>query len=205
MKTTKISTISNTSKTQKASPLVNAMIAAVLLLAALPVAVIGFLQVFPPIPDARSKVETVEEAKPKTSAAERRAQRREAREAKKALAKNTPNQGESAMQNHLRTVHNIIVSEEGYDALDFYSGFGPGNDFDNMFPDTFPDAMNNFGFVVSPGPGADMNGFGPGFGPGADMNGFGPGFGPVFGPGADMEFNGGFGGFGGGFGPGFGA
>ena len=183
MKTTNTS---NTSKTQKASPLVNVAIAAVLLLAALPVAVIGIIQIFPPIHDASPKVEVFKEAKTKTSAAERRAQRREAREAKKALAKNNPNQGESAMQNHLRTVHNIIVSEEGYEALDFYSGFGPGNDFDNRFPG----AMNTFGF----GPGADMNGFGPVFGPGADMNGFGPGFGPVFGPGADMEFNGGFGG-----------
>ena len=181
MKTTKTTNISNTSKTQKASPLVNIAIATILLLAALPVAVIGIMQIFPPINDASSKIETIEEANPKISAAERRARRREAREAKKALAKNNPNQGESVMQNHLRTVHNIIISEEGYEALDFYSGFGPGNDFDNRFPGEFPDAMNNFGFVVSPGPGTDMNGFGPGFGPGV-------------GPGAFMEFDGGFGG-----------
>ena len=198
MKTTKTTNISDTSKTQKASPLVNFAIAAVLLLAALPIAVLGIVQIFPPI-DASTKSEVIEEAKPKISAAERRAQRREAREAKKALAKNNPNQGESVMQQHLRTVHNIMIPEEGYEVPGF-TGFGPGNDFDNMFPGTFPDTMNNFGFVVSPG--ADMNGFGPGFGPGSDMNGFGPGFGP----GADMNgfgpsFNGGLGGgFGGGFG-----
>ena len=122
----KTSNLYNTSKAQKAGPLVNVAIAAVLLLSALPVAVIGFLQIFPPISDASPKVETIEEAKPKTSAAERRAQRREAREAKRALAKNNPNQGESVMQNHLHTVHNITVSDEGYEALDFYSGFGPG-------------------------------------------------------------------------------
>ena len=75
----KTSNLSNTSKTQKASPLVNLAIAAVLLLAALPVAVIGFIQIFPPISDANSKTEVIEEAKTKTSAAERRAQRREAR------------------------------------------------------------------------------------------------------------------------------
>ena len=126
MKTSNISNTSKNSKTKKAGPMVNAVIASVLLLSALPVAVIGFLQIFPPISDASSKVETIKDTKPKISAAERRAQRREAREAKKALAKNTPNQGESVMQHHLRTVQNITVSEEGYEALDFYSGFGPG-------------------------------------------------------------------------------
>ena len=139
-------------KKQIASPLLNFAIAAVLLFTALPIALFGAMQIVPPISDATEKNEAVEDtATKRISTTERRARRKETREAKRALAKNTPDTGESAMQYHLRTVHNIIISKEGYEYpgfVDYPDGFGPGNDIERMFPG----AMGRFGF----GPGADM-------------------------------------------------
>ena len=174
--------------------MVNIAIAAVLLFTVLPIALFGVVQVFPPLSNSATKTEAVEDAASKRiSVAERRARRRDAREAKRALAKtkNTPNEGESPMLYHLRM-------EERY--------VNPGlvgYDIERMFPG----AMDKFGF----GPSSEAPG---GFGSGADV-GFNPefdgGFGPGFGPGGDMgrfapQFDSGFDpGFGGGFGGGFSA
>ena len=130
-------------KTQKSSPLVNIAIAAILLFTALPITLFCVAQVFPPLSNSATKTETVEDAASKRlSVAERRARRKEAREAKKSLAKNknTPNKGESPMLYHLRM-------EERY-----VNPYLLGYDIERMFPGV---DMNSFG------PGGDMGRFAP--------------------------------------------
>ena len=73
--------------TKKAGPLMNLTIAAMLLFTALPIALFGIIQIFPPLTDTAAKTAAVEDVTSKrVSAAERRAERREARKAKKELA-----------------------------------------------------------------------------------------------------------------------
>lgn len=74
-------------KTKKASPLMNLAIAAILLFTALPIALFGIVQIIPPLTDTAAKTTAVEDVTSKrVSAAQRRAERREARKAKKELA-----------------------------------------------------------------------------------------------------------------------
>ncbi len=103
------------------------------------------MQVIPQISDATSKVEEPDDAASKRiSIAERRARRKEAREAKKALAKskNTPNKGESLMLYHLRM-------EERYE-----NPYLLGYDIERMFPG----AKDTFGIGFDPE--RDFVGFG---------------------------------------------
>ena len=152
--------------TQKTAPRLNIAIVVILLLAALPAVIFGIIQALPPVLDTSVRNTTVDETPKRISAAERRAQRREAREAAR--------KAETAQNDY--TVNTLPAPEMG--------GFG------GFAPD-----MNGFGGGFGPGMGGfapDMNGFGGGFGPGMggfapDMNGFGGGFGPGMG---------GFGGFG---------
>ena len=67
--------------TQKSSPLVNIAIIVILILAAVPAVIFGIVQVLPPMVDTSVKTATIDETPKRSTAAERRAQRKEAREA----------------------------------------------------------------------------------------------------------------------------
>ncbi len=158
--------ISSVKHTHKPGSLVNIAVIAALLLAAVPAVIFGIMQILPPL-DTSVKTAAVDSAPHRSTAAERRAQRREAREAARKTQQTA-------------TVETYTVNTApgfGSDMNGFGGGFAPD--------------MNGFGFGGFGGGFApDMNGFGGGFGPG--MNGFGGGFGGGFGP--DMGgFGGGFG------------
>ena len=157
--------------TQKTGNLVNIAIIVVLILAAVPAIVFGIMQVLPPMVDTSVKTATVDEMPQRSTAAERRAQRREAREAARKTQKS-------------ETIETYTVTAPGFgpDMNGFGGGFGPDmngmNGFGGFggFGGGFAPDMNGFGgFGGGFGPG--MNGFGGGFGPG--MNGFGGGFGDI--------------------------
>ena len=161
--------------TQKTGNLVNIAIIVVLILAAVPAILFGIMQVLPPMVDTSVKTAAVEDAPKRSTAAERRAQRKEAREAARKTQKS-------------ETIETYTVN-----AAPGMGGFSPDMSGFGMMPGA---GMNGFGGGFGP----DMNGFGGGFGP--DMNGFGGGFGPDmngFGGGFG-GFGPGMGGFGGGFG-----
>jgi len=77
-------------KTETANPFLNAAIIAAVALAVLPAAIFGAVRCFQSRADISAKAAEVEETTPKrTSVAERRAQQREARKAKKAQSQKT--------------------------------------------------------------------------------------------------------------------
>ena len=136
---------------KKSSPLVNAAIIAILLLTALPIAIFGIMQILPPLSDASAK-NVVEEdtARKRSSAAERRAERREARKAKGLAA--AP-----------RMETAVVTVDPGFD-MDVFDGFGmmAGDEMDAFGGfDGFDgfDGFGSFGMM----PGDEMGGFG-GFG-----------------------------------------
>ena len=162
--------ISSVKHTHKPGSLVNIAVIAALLLAAVPAVIFGIMQILPPL-DTSVKTAAVDETPKRSSTAERRAQRREAREAARKTQQTA-------------TVETYTVNTApgfGPDMNGFGGGFAPDM---NGFGGGFAPDMNGFGGGFGGGFGPDMGGFGGGFAPG--MNGFG-GFGPGMG---------GFGGFG---------
>ena len=165
-------TCTRAKKTEPANPFLNAAIIAAVALAILPAAILCAARILHSEADASAKNVELEEATPKrSSVAERRAQRLEARKAKEAKAKN-------------------VYPEITMETVDpYYDGFGmeydPGmdfNDFDMMPPAYMggpgmmpPAYMGGPGMMPAPGrgnfndfrrmPGADM-GFNNGFGRG---------------------------------------
>ena len=142
---------------KKASPLVNAAIVAILLFTALPIALFGIIQILPPLSDAPAKTATVEDdaTAKRSAAAERRAERREARKAKELAAAKA------------RTENTMVTFDPGFDMGNF--GMMPAPDMGNfgMMP------MNmEFDGGGMPGPG--FGGFGDfrGFGGFSDAGGF---------------------------------
>jgi len=168
-----MNTTTSFKNTQKNGNLVNIAIIVVLLLAAVPAVLFGIMQVLPPMVDTSVKTAIIEDAPKRSTTAERRAQRREAREAAR------------------KTKETASIETYTINSAPAMGGFGPDM---NGFGGGFTPDMNGFGGFGG-GFAPDMNGFG-GFGGGfaPDMNGFG-GFGGGFAP--DMNgFGGGFGGFG---------
>ena len=173
----------NVKKTESANPLMNAAVVAAVALAVLPAAIFGAVRYYQFQTAASAKAVEVEVSKPKRSSiAERRAQRLEARKAKEAKAKNF------YPEITLETV-------EPYDYDDFGMGYEADMDYDGF--DMMPPA-----YMGGPGmmPQAYMGG--PGMMPPVYLLG-GPGMMPVgrgnFNefrrmPDADMGFNNGFGG-----------
>ena len=157
-------------KTEPANPLLNAAIVAAVALAVLPVAIFGAVHVFHSQSDASAKAVEVEDPAPKRSSiAERRAQRLEARKAKEAKAKE---------------IHPEITMEK-VDA--YYDGFGMDYDADmefNGFGMMPPAYMGGPGMMPVPYMG------GPGMMPAPYMGNFNE-FRRM--PGADVSFNNGFG------------
>ena len=152
--------------TQKTGHLVNIAIIVILILAAVPAVIFGIVQVLPPMVDTSVKTAAVDETPKRSTAAERRAQRKEAREA-------------SRKTQQTATIETYSVNTA--------PGFGPDM---NGFGGGFAPDMGGFGGGFGGGFAPDMNGFGGGFGGGfaPGMNGFGGGFGPDMG-----AFGGGFG------------
>ena len=171
----------NAKKPEPANPLLNAAILAAVALAILPAAIFGAVRILHTQADTPAKAVEAEETTPKrTSAAERRAQRLEARKAKEAKAKIT------YPEITLETV------EPYYDG--FETDFDAGMEF------------NGFGMTAAPymgGPGMMPPAYmgGPGIMPPAYMGGPGmmpaPNRGNFNGggrmAGAEMNFNNGFG------------
>ena len=160
----------NTRKSGSANPLLNAAIIAAVTLAVLPAAIFGAVRILHPVADtSASAVEVEETTSKRTSAAERRAQRLEARKAKAAKTQNT--YPEISME----------TVEPYYDGfgMDYDAGMefnGPG-----MMP---PPYMGGPGMMPAPYMG------GPGMMPAPYMGNFDRG-GRM--PGAEMGFNNGFG------------
>ena len=158
-------------KTEPASPLLNAAIIAAVALAVLPAAIFGAVRILHIQSDTSAKTVEVEEATPKrSSAAERRARRLEARKAKEVKAQNNYPE----------------ITMEKVDP--YYDGFGMDYEADmdfNYGPGMMPPA-----YMGGPGmmPPAYMGG--PGMMPPAYMGNFNGG-GRM--PGGEMGFNNGFG------------
>ena len=170
-----------TKKTEPANPLLNAAIIAAVTLAILPAVLYGAARILHARADAAAHAFEVREATPKrTSAAERRAQRLEARKAKEAKAKN-------------------IYPEITLETVEpYYDDFGMDYDADMEF--------DGFGTMPAPymgGPGMMPAPYmaGPGMMPAPYMAGPGMMPAPYMGnvdefrrmPGADMGFGNGFG------------
>lgn len=162
-------TYARTPKKEQTNPLLNAAIIAAVSLAILPVAIFGAARCFQSQDDAPAEMDEAEEAAPKrSSVAERRAQRLEARKAKEAQA------GE---------IHPVITMEK---VDPYYDDFGMDFDADMEFDGfgmTPPPYMGGFGMtppVYMGGPGMmpvpDRGGFNGWRTPGADR-GFDRGFG----------------------------
>ena len=146
--------------TQKTNSKTNPVTVLVLIGAMLPVVLFVLTQIFPPMTDATPKTAKDETVSQRTSAAERRAQRAEARKAK---------QAEKAAAAATTTVQYGMAPDPGMMAFPpmdpgmSFGGFDPNMSFDNSM-------------AMAPG-----MGFGGGFGGPGMGGGFGPGFGGGFG------------------------
>ena len=167
-------------KPEPASPFLNAAIAAAVALAVLPAAIFGAVRILHSQADASARTVEVEEATPKrTSAAERRAQRLEARKAKEAKAQNT--YPEITMEKVDPYYDDFGM---GYDGMEFN---GPG-----MMPPAYMGGPGMMPPAYMGGPGVMPPAYmgGPGMMPAPNRGNFNGG-GRI--SGAEMGFNNGFG------------
>ena len=158
-------------KTQAANPFLNAAILAVVALAVLPAAIFGAVRILHSQDNTSAKtVEVVDKTPKRTSAAERRAQRLEARKSKEAQAQNTYPE---------ITMEKVDPYYDGFE-MDYDADMGFNNGF-GMMP---PAYMGSPGMMPAPYMG------GPGVMPPVYMGNFNGG-GRM--PGGEMGFNNGFG------------
>ena len=158
------STSFHAQKTGSANPFLNAAIVAAVALTVLPAAIFGAVRILHSQDNTPAKTVEVEEKTPKrSSAAERRAQRLEARKAKEAQAQNTYPE---------ITMEKVDPYYDGfgmdYDAgMEFNNGFGmmpaPYMGGPGMMPPAYMGNFNGGGRMQGPAMGFD-NGFGRGRG-----------------------------------------